>query len=333
LQAMTKIERVQAALSGRQVDRVPVGFWGHNFLKEWTAEGLAEAMLDLHRWYDWDFMKVNPRASYFVEDWGARYQLTGDPHKGPTFVDTPIKRAGDWSRIEVLDPQKGVLGEHLKALRLIDQGLAGDAPFIQTIFSPLSVAKYLVGKKPEVILAHLREDPNALAYGLSVIAQTFAEYSRHCIEAGASGIFFATTGWASADLLSEDDYIVYGKRYDLDVLEAVRDIGSFHVLHNCGENIFFELLSYYPVHAINWATASPGNPSLHSALALTDKAVMGGVAEKTTLREGTPAEVAAEAREALRQTGGHRFLLSGGCSIPTDVPEANLWAAKAAVLQ
>ncbi|MBI4318956.1 MAG: hypothetical protein HY675_10730 [Chloroflexi bacterium] len=329
---MTKVERVEAALQGQQVDRAPVSFWGHSYLKEWTPEGLAEAMLAFHRKYDWDFMKVNPRASYHAEDWGAVYKASGEPHRGPSFVDSPIKNAGDWTKLDLLDPEKGVLGEHLKALRLIKEGLADDAPFIQTIFSPLSIAKYIVGNKPEVILAHLREDANSLSYGLSVIARTFVDYARCCLDAGASGIFFATTGWASADLLSEDDYVVYGQRYDLEVLEAVRDIGSFNVLHNCGDNIFFELLSYYPVHAINWATTAPGNPSLRNALTLTDKAVMGGVREKTTLRQGHPAEVAAEARDALQQTGGQRFLLTGGCSIPTDVPEPNLRAARAAIL-
>ena len=329
--AMTKVERVQAALRGEPVDRVPVSAWGHNYLKEWSAEELAQAMADFQRRYDWDFMKINPRASYHVEDWGVRWEPSGKPHVGPAFVDSPIKSSRDWRKIEPLDPEKGVLGQHLRALELIRDELAGQVPFIQTVFSPLSIAKYLVGKREDVIRAHMREDRDQLSYALSVIARTFADFSMRCIERGASGIFFATTGWASSDALDEDDYVRFGKRFDLEVLDAVRDVGWFHVLHNCGAHIFFELLSFYPVQAINWSVTSSGNPSLKDALDLTDKALMGGIDEKTTLRTGTPDQVAKEARDALRQTRGIRFLLTPGCSIPTDTPEPNLRALRAAV--
>ncbi len=57
---MTKKERVTAALRGQPVDRAPISFWGHNYLKEWSAEGLAEAMLENYHRYGWDWMKVNP---------------------------------------------------------------------------------------------------------------------------------------------------------------------------------------------------------------------------------------------------------------------------------
>src|SRR5579884_2327478 len=115
---MTKKERVTAALRGQPVDRVPISFWGHNYLKEWSAEGLAQAMLENYRPYGWDWMKVNPRASYFVEDWGAVLQPSGDRNKGPSFLDIPIKSADDWRRLRPLEPDNGVLGEQLQALRL-----------------------------------------------------------------------------------------------------------------------------------------------------------------------------------------------------------------------
>src|SRR5215469_15729101 len=144
---MNKRERVDAALRGDAVDRVPISFWGHDYIKEWTAEGLAEAMLANYRTYDWDYMKVNPRASYHVEDWGAQLEPSNDPNRGPTFTSVPVTEPGDWRRIRPLEPDRGVLGEQLAALRLIRDGLGGEAHFIQTIFSPLSVAKYLAGNR------------------------------------------------------------------------------------------------------------------------------------------------------------------------------------------
>jgi uroporphyrinogen decarboxylase len=114
------------------------------------------------------------------------------------------------------------------------------------------------------------------------------------------------------------------------VLEAVAGKAPFNVLHNCGDNIYFDLLADYPVEAISWAATLSGNPTLGEGKQRTRKAVMGGVSEKTTLPDGTPEEVAAAVSRALDQTSGRRVLIAPGCSIPPSTPRANLEAAAAA---
>lgn len=327
---MNKTERVDAALRGAAVDRVPISFWGHSYLKEWSAEELAEAMLENYRRYGWDYMKVNPRASYHVEDWGAKLERSSDPNRGPRFVDWPVREPGDWRRLRPLEPDRGVLGEQLDALRQIRDGLAGEAYFIQTIFSPLSVAKYLAGNQPDAVKVSIADNPDALRAALDVITETFANYAQATLEAGASGIFFATTGWASADELTEEQYRRFGREYDLRVIEAFAGKAPFNVLHNCGERIYFDLLSDYPVAAISWAATLPGNPSLGEGKERTTKAVMGGVSEKTMLADGTPVQVDEEVRQAIKETEGRRVLIAPGCSIPPRTPAANLEAAAAA---
>jgi uroporphyrinogen decarboxylase len=327
---MNKLERVEAALRGADVDQVPISMWGHSYLKEWSAEELAEAMLANYREYEWDYMKVNPRASYHVEDWGATLQRSNDPNHGPTFISFPVSEPGDFRRLRTLEPDRGVLGEQLDALRQIRDGLGGEAYFVQTIFSPLSVAKYLAGNHPLPIKQAIQNDPDALLAGLEVITQTFATYARACLEVGASGIFFATTGWASSDLLSEEDYRRFGIDYDLRVLDAVASRAPFNILHNCGDNVYFDLLADYPVHAISWAATLAGNPTLAEGKKRTTRAVMGGVSEKSTLPDGTPEEVAEEVRQAIAQTEGRRVLIAPGCSIPPRTPRENLAAAAAA---
>ena len=44
---MNKRERVDAALRGQPVDRVPISFWGHDYLREWSAEGLSRVAREL----------------------------------------------------------------------------------------------------------------------------------------------------------------------------------------------------------------------------------------------------------------------------------------------
>jgi uroporphyrinogen decarboxylase len=324
---MNKRERVDAALHGQPVDRVPISFWGHNYLQEWSPSGLADAMLENYHAYDWDYMKVNPRASYHVEDWGGELVRSNDPNHGPTFKRPAVTEPAGWRRLRPLQPDRGVLGEQLEALRQIRDGLKGEAYFVQTIFSPLSVAKYLVGNRAELVQVAIEDDPGALRAALGVIVETFATYAQACLESGASGIFFATTGWASADLLTADQYRRWGIEYDMPVLEAFAGRAPFNILHNCGDNIHFDLLADYPVHAINWASTLPGNPTLAEGKRRTSRAVMGGVSEKTTLVDGKPEQVADEVREAIAQTEGTRVLVAPGCSIPPSTPKENLAAA------
>ena len=151
------------------------------------------------------------------------------------------------------------------------------------------------------------------------------------MEAGASGIFFATTGWASSDVLIEEQYRRFGRVFDLQVLEMAAGKAPFNVLHNCGEHIYFDLLADYPVEAMSWAATLPGNPTLGEGKEWTTRAVMGGVSEKTTLPDGTPEQVDAEVRAAIAETEGRRVLIAPGCSIPPRTPVANLEAAASAV--
>lgn len=323
---MNKRERVEAALRGDPVDRVPVSFWGHDYLREWQPEGLAEAMLSNYHSYDWDYMKVNPRASYHVEDWGCKLRPSGNPLYGPTFTAVAVREPADWRRLRPLEPDRGVLKEQLTALRLIAQDIQQEAYFMQTIFSPLSIAKYLVGNQTQSLLASMADNPSALLAALEVITRTFATYAQACIETGASGIFFATTGWASTDLLTPEQYRRFGMEFDLPILDAVQRGTHLNVLHNCGSHIMFDLLADYPVHAISWAATLPENPNLAEGKDHTKKAVMGGISEKTTLKDGPPEAVADEARRAIELTGGRRLLLAPGCSIPPQTPREHLEA-------
>ena len=77
---MTKRERVLAAVARQPVDRPPVAFWRHVPEVDHTAEGLAAAMLDFHRRWDLDLIKVMSSGVYCVEDWGCTVAYQGSPH-------------------------------------------------------------------------------------------------------------------------------------------------------------------------------------------------------------------------------------------------------------
>ena len=103
------------------------------------------------------------------------------------------------------------------------------------------------------------------------------------------------------------------------------------LLHIHGLNIMFDLLAgAYPVNIMNWHDRLTA-PTLADARTKVHVALMGGINEWQTLVNGTPDQVTAEVQDAIKATGGRRFLVGAGCVVPIDTPEANLRAARAAV--
>jgi uroporphyrinogen decarboxylase len=335
MKKMTKRERVMAAVKGEPVDRVPASFFGHNHAVEHSSDTLAPHLLQQNQKFDWDFIKVHLRASYYGEAWGCKYRW--DPEEGPQLEDYIVRKADDFRKLKKLDPTKGVLGDQIRVAKLLGEALKDSVPYIQTVFCPLTVAGklagaiYLTPSEKAVIKQFMKENPEALHQGLTVISQTLADYAREAIRAGADGIFYTTTVW-SRDAISEEEYKIFGRPYDLAIFEAAIEEGAtFNILHLCRENIMFDLLSDYPVQLINYDALSPRNPSLKAAMSRTDKAIWGGVAQNTTLLNGPAEAIAAEVNAALEQTGGRRFFLGPGCAIPPAVPDTHLLAVKKAL--
>jgi uroporphyrinogen decarboxylase len=329
---MTKIERINAALNGEKVDAVPISFWRHFFPQERDPSLLADALLAFQREYEWDFMKVNPRASYYVEGWGNSYVYGDDPHASPTRVSHVVHTRGDWARIGVLDIwATEPLKQQLVLLELIKEGLQDEnLYFLQTVFSPLAIAFRLAGHSRERLEQAMEDEATELRAALEAITETFVNYARASIDAGASGLFFAATKLASADMMTRKQYERFGVPYDLRVLNAVRDRPGFNMLHMCGANIFFDRLRSYPVDALSWDVHLPGNPGLREGREKSGKMVVGGINQNDTLSHGSPEQVAAEVEEGIKATGGRGYVIAPGCTFPTTTRKELLDAALAA---
>ena len=303
-----------------------MSMWRHFYDQEVTEEGLVQAMLAFQQQYRWDFMKVNPRAQYHVEDWGATFQYTEDAYTPPANTHVPVASPRDWQALKRLDPHKGALAEHLRALRAIKDGLKGEVPLVMTVFNPISLAGRLVASE-DVLLQHLREYPQEIHAALEVITDSYRAFVTECLNQGADGIFFATTSWASRDLLTDVEYQEFGRPYDLRVLEAAAE-ARLNILHVCrSHNMLQDLADYPGVHVLNWDSWDSTNPSLEATRRFTDRRLLGGISRDVMLN-GTPEVVAQEVRDAITQMGGRGFMVGPSCSISPRCPKGNLQALK-----
>lgn len=335
--AWTNRQRFEAVFSGEPADRPPVSAWRHFIESERDPARLARATLDFHREYDWDFIKFNPRTTYYAEAWGNEYDYDRYDGVVPAVSRKLIHAPQDLALVEELDASRPTLREHVEVVRLVREEAGPDVPVLQTVFSPLAVLEYLAGRRtlasnrPAVrdatpLPGLFAADPEGVHRALRNIARTLADYVQQLLKAGADGIFYAVLGLARDGYLTEEEYRDFGRPYDLIVLEALA--GAPALLHTCGPQAHPERFGYETVQAIHWADRAPGNPPLDAMKeTLKGKALVGGVDE--TLFAGEDAEtVRRQAREAMRAMEGHPFILAPGCGVPITAAASTLRALR-----
>jgi len=300
--------------------------WRHFPVDDQNPGRLAAAALQFQHAFDFDLVKFTPASSFCIKDWGSQDKWLGDPEGTRAYTQRVIHHPEDWTQLRVLDPTKGYLGQQLESLRILVRELGQDVPVIQTIFNPLSQAKNLVG--PERLSAHLRQHPEAVSEGLKIITQTTLDFVQAAIDTGIAGVFFAVQH-AQYGSLSKAEYLAFGKRFDLEVLEPAGALW-LNMLHLHGLDVMFDLFLDYPVQIINWHDRET-YPDLKTAVDQFPGVVCGGLRRQETVVLGTPEDVKAEAKDAIEQTGGLRFILGTGCVTPIIAPYGNILAARKAV--
>ena len=322
---MTKAERVAAAVARQPVDRPPVSFWRHAPDVDHTARGLADAMLTFHRAWDLDLIKMMSSGVYCVEDWGCEVEYAGAISGAKQCRRHAVQSRGDWARIKALDVGAGALGRELDAVRLTVAGRGDDAPVLHTLFSPLTIARKLAGDR---VVADLREAPAAVIPALDAITDTMARYAAASLDAGADGLFFATQA-ATPEGFARREHDEYDLPRIQRILRAIEGRSRLTMLHVHGDDPYLDAFGIAGVHALNWHDRT--TPTSLGAARRFGVALAGGLNQHQTLRKESPAAVAAETRDAITQTDGVGLIVTPGCVLTLDVPDASLQAVVATV--
>jgi uroporphyrinogen decarboxylase len=285
---LTPKERVDRALTGRDVDRAPFTFW-HHFL-DTTVPGAAHAhsTLEFHNRFRTDLVKVMSDYTY-------------------------PKPKGEWFELKV---ESNPFPRQIEALRIIRDGLGGKAHFVETLFNPYKVAENL--SSPAEVQRMKTEKPQRLLDALEIIAKSEANHARDAIDARASGVFLAIAN--SAD----PDYRKFSEPFDRLVLDAAKT-APLNVLHIHGDKIV--LGRYYndwPASAINYSIHGTRIP-FADVRKRWSGILMGGV-DENNFRKLPPAEVQRQVAQA-RKEAGVKYIAAGGCSVPNDTTDAEMLGA------
>ncbi len=324
--AMTRWERVRAAVKGEETDRPCVALWKHFPVDDMTPQGLASCALAFQQKYDWDMVKFTPTGTYGVMDWGAETVWQPNNMGVRTITKFGLSDAAQWPNLPLLDVTRGYYGAANQALALAARELKGDVPLVQTIFSPLTTARKLAGDR---VFTDLRTRPEWFKAGLEIITEVTIRFAQEAVKAGAHGLFFATQN-GSYRVVNEAEYVEFGEYYDRRILDALRPQCEFLIVHIHGEDTMFDLLTHYPVDMANWHDRITA-PSIHEARAKFGGLLLGGIDEWHTLVTGSKAEIEAQVKDAVAQAGGRGVMIAPGCVVPGHAPEENIMVVRKAV--
>ena len=131
-------ERVETALRLEVADHPPVSAWGHDYDQEWAIDSLVAATVAKTRRFDFDFVKLQIRATCFAEAFGARWRYSGSADAEPVLESAPGAPGA-------FNPSP--LRDQVEVLRRVVGELGSDVPVLQTVFSPGMVAWFLAGRE------------------------------------------------------------------------------------------------------------------------------------------------------------------------------------------
>jgi uroporphyrinogen decarboxylase len=309
---MTRKQRFEALLAGKPADRVPRAVWHHFPDADFKLEAFVDASLRFHRQHDLDLLKINPRSSFPVRDYGAQDAFDGDLLGRCHYVNEVVQSPQDWRKLRPLDPTAGWLGQTGECIRRIIAGVDPDTPVIATVFSPATQAKNLAGAAR--LAAHWREHPDDLRAGFEVLTESTLRFLQGLRGLRIDGLFYAIQECGLPDLSPS-----YARMCgDLDRAILTAESYWLNVLHLHGKIVRFADFSDYPVRVIHWDERESGI-SLSEGRELFPGIVSGGIAWPD---EGFTNATAARhaARAAVERIGTTRLMLSAGCVIPYQTP-------------
>ncbi|KAB8287767.1 uroporphyrinogen decarboxylase [Bifidobacterium ramosum] len=319
-----------------------VSAWQHLIGHEYGAEEFAAAYVDFVRRWDWQWVKINPRAIYYSEAWGSRYDR--DDYAGfviPKKLKAGIETPADVAGIARLDPTKDeYFAEALAAAALIRAQLT-DRAVLQTVFSPLSVLLQIADlplypgddyATPTLTVEDVVLGQSDVAKrALDNIAATLADYAAALVTptadggAGLDGVFYAVTGTVSEDYFDDAQYREFSEPYDRIVIDAIRKANPDAVvlLHTCRADSHPDWFDRLGVDLIHWDQYLPGNPKADADLKAT---VVAGANAPLFASADNVEQIRKEIKGSIALRAGKPFLVAPSCTVPTPAADEALQA-------
>lgn len=312
---LDKKTRVLHALNNQPVDKIPVGFWFHFSDEEAGGQACIDAHIQHYKDSDIDFIKIMCDG-YF---------------EFPISVD--IQEASDWRKLKPLSKDHPYFREQVARAKGINEGLNGECCTFYNVFAPFSSIRF--GSSDEIVMRHLKEDPEAVMHALNVIAQDQATLAELIIKEGqCTGIYYCLQG-GEVDRFTYEEYrqwITPSDRYVLDHANQITDNNMIHLCGWAGIKNRMECWQDYPAKAYNWAIFIEGLSLKDGMEFFGGKAVLGGFDNRGSgvLTSGTKEEVIQFTTELIKEVNVPGLIIGADCSLSSDIDKQRIqWVVEA----
>jgi len=306
--AMTKRERMVAALEMADVDCVPSCFSLH-FPKDRSSgkEGV-EAHLDFFRASGVDAAKI------------MNENLVPSPGKGTAFPD-------GYKLVKGFSRKSYFINRQIEFTKEILGSLDGEYFTLGTLHGicasalhPIEQSGYGYEEARRIQTECIRTNPRVTEDAFKRIADGMCSLARGYKEAGVDAVYYAALG-AEGRYLTDEEFERFFKPYDLQIMEAIKGEGMHCILHICKDGL--EMSRYKDGYsmfcdAVNWGVHEVPFSLEDGRKLFSGKAVMGGMANRSgVLVDGTDEEIRREVDSIISSYGKRGFILGADCTLST----------------
>ncbi len=332
---MNSKQLVADALAGKPVPRTPVGPLAVHYcaglpgctVRQYSTSPqlLAESVVRYYERFQPDAVWVSADTWVSAEAMGARVGAEDDTQPLCGLGEPVVRTGADIGRIAPPDPaSQGRYPMMLEALSRVRQALGSDVWVIGCFDQyPFSLAAALMGL--DNVMLKLVDEPALVADLMERCADYAIAYGKALAGAGADML---SGGDSPAGLISPQSYQQLPLRYEQKVIAALRATSKPVSLHICGRAApLLPCMKLSGAHVLELDHFVDLGAA--SRIAGPGIALWGNVDPVGVMARGTPEIVAATARQLLSDVtaAGHtRFVLSSGCTLAMETPEANLHA-------
>ena len=337
---MTRKERFMTALRLQEPDRVPMfDFLFQQPLYEkligtrpaaYNGVDAVRCALALNHDGVWlpfgGFTGLQPRylaENVYQDEWGTTYQKNEASWPIDAPIDYPVKSREDLRRYRPPDPTlPGRDAEIKRAGEMENDNLA----LLGGVSGPLITAWLLLGY--ERICYALYEEPDLVTDILKLSNEYFKEAAKRSVEAGCIGMWVSDDfGDSTREFFSLSQFRKYILPYLDDLVNYIDGLHVPVLLHSCGHITAYlddlaqtKIVSIHPLQRTAGMDLRAVKEKYGSRFCL-----IGNIDSSRTLPFGTPADVAAEVREAMDIAApGGGYVLASDHSLHDGIPVENI---------
>ena len=326
---MTSLERLNARLAGKPVDKIPnmnivmavaareAGASYREFVSDYRK--LAEGSIACAEKYGLDSVGVISDPMREASAFGTRVVLP--ENAVPYAEESLIGDDFDLSVLRRFDPASSERTlDRIKGCELLRRKMGNDYPVIGWVEGCVAEAADLRGINE--LMIDLASGEDYLEEFFSIIHDQQKRFALAQLKAGAD---FIGVGNAAASLIGPDLYRQYGLPWDKAIVDYVHQNGGRVKLHICG-NIgpILELLKEVApdILDIDWMVDFSRAAGLFKD---TVTAISGNMDPVEIMMRGNTRVVEESVRNCIK-AGTNTTLIAAGCEIPAATPDENLFA-------